>query len=86
MSAYELPLPCNHTHRDWKYRISSHTDEETANGVPSDGRYFCTLWVCWRDECVDRGKRYVAAAALCTPHVIEGTRSAGVSTGRREAS
>lgn len=71
MSAYDLPLPCSHTHRDWKYRISSHTDEEVEHGIPHDGRHFASVWVCYRNECVTRGKTYIAATALCAPVVIE---------------
>ena len=70
----ELPLPCNHAVSKWAYRISSHTDEETANGVPQD-RAFCSVWVCARPECIDAGKRYVAHSALCTPVVIPGKRA-----------
>lgn len=67
MTTRELPLPCNHSHKAWRYRIASHKD-----GEPQGNRNFCSVWVCGREDCIERGKRYIAYAALCTPLVIDG--------------
>ena len=73
-----LPLPCNHAPSKWAYRISSHSDAEVdaAGGVSGIHEAFCSVWVCARPECVDNGKRYVAASALCRPVVNVGTHVA----------
>lgn len=80
MSGYDT-LPCNHAASKWAYRISSHTDEQVdaAGGVFGLSESFSSVWVCARDECVARGKQYVAAHALCRPVVIEGTRGEAAS-------
>jgi hypothetical protein len=81
MSAYDLPLPCNHAASKWAYRISSHSDADVdaAGGIKNITGAFCSVWVCARPECVDKGKRYVAASALCAPVVNEGTRQRSAS-------
>lgn len=75
MSARELPEPCRHASTAWAYRISSHADDDRGDR----SRRLCSVWVCARPECIERGKQYVAYHALCTPLVIDGNTRQVVS-------